>query len=941
MITPQTSKSSLLNKYWQSLFAKDFEDRQDRRKLLYLVIFLIFTMELILFVNDSIQLPQHLERWVVLLISVSIVTVILIGLLKKHYINLSSVLLICSFWLLITLFSFSSGGIFTNLTRGYMVLTFLAGLLGGVAFGGFVGLVSILTDLSFIFWADQIAPPIARSATSQWLINTFNIVFVIFLQAHFIKNLKGAHRYSKQLAMQRQQAEQNLVESEERFRAVYDQTDIGVILFGKDTKISNVNEAFCKLVGYSRQEIEGNNYSLFTNESLNQQEREKSNEMAEGKRLSYTVERNYTRKDGSFVPVSVTVSLLRDSNGNVASYLCFITDLIEKKKIETELIQYKNQLEEKVSEQTADLRNALQVAEEAMKARSQFLANISHELRTPMNAVLGLTELLLHENLSSKHINRLIKIKTAASGLLTLLNDLLDFSKIDAGKLTIHEIQFNISDLIQTIIHFLAPEALQKKLKLIYHISESVPAIIVGDPIRIRQVLINLIHNAIKFTEAGSIECQVSITDKNPAQIRFSVTDTGIGVPKHARHQLFEPFKQVDSSMTRQAGGTGLGLAICKQLVQQMNGSIGIDDSYNYGSRFYFYLPLITTDPIDQKIIPWSKRAIPLYTKLTGRVLVVEDNDINLEVTSELLKRFGLNVEAAHDGKEAVRSALSTQYDLILMDIQMPNMDGYEATRQIREKNPSIPIVALTAHALVSEEQRSIEAGINDHLSKPIDSNILYQTVAYWLSNHNLTNNTIRIHGFDAETAIQRLDNSTELYKRLLKFFIRDHAKDGFLIKDAIGAKDIDRSRYLIHSLKGAASNILATEILTILNNLSLALKDDINFAIDLSESLINAINNATTSIQEFFDNIDFQKDIDSRQILLKYNDSADETAQLLLLDELLSRQTFDARRQIKLFKELLDKESVNLSQEIIDSVNQFNYIKARELLAPYLEKKS
>lgn len=898
-------------------------------------------MELILFVNDSIQLPQHFERWVVLFISVSLITAVLIVLLKKHYVNLSSVLLIGSFWVLITLFSFSSGGIFTNLTRGYMVITFLAGLLGGVAFGGFVGVVSILTDLSFIFLADQIAPPIARSAASQWLINTFNIVFVILLQAHFIKNLKGAHRYSKQLAIQRQQAEQNLVESEQRFRAVYDQTDIGVILFGKDKKISNVNEAFCKLIGYSRQEIEGNYYSLFTNESLNQQEREKSNEMAEGKRLSYTVERNYTRKDGSTIPVSVTVSLLRDSKGNVASFLCFITDLIEKKKIEAELIQYKNQLEEKVSEQTADLRNALQVAEDAMKARSQFLANISHELRTPMNAVLGLTELLLHENLSSKHIDRLNKIKTAAGGLLALLNDLLDFSKMDAGKLTIDETQFNISDLIQTTIHFLSPEASEKKLKLVYHISESVPAIIVGDPIRIRQVLINLIHNAIKFTETGSIECEVSITNTKSAQIRFSVTDTGIGVAKQVRHQLFEPFIQVDSSMTRRAGGTGLGLAICKQLVQQMNGSIGIDETYTNGSRFYFNLPLLTTDYIDQKIAPWSKAVIPLHIELTGRVLVVEDNDINLEVTSELLKKFGLNVEAAHDGEEAIRSALSGQYDLILMDIQMPNMDGYEATRQIREKNISIPIIALTAHALASEAQRSLQAGMNDHLSKPIDSNVLYQAVAYWLSKHNLTNNMIQIHGFDTKDALQRLDNSTALYKRLLQFFIRDHAKDGFLIKEAMVANDIDRSRYLIHSLKGAASNISATEILTIINDLSIALKNDENSAIDLCESLINAIQNATISIQGFFEDNDFQKDLDSRQAFLKNNDSADETAQLLLLDELLSRQTFDARRQIKLFKELLDKESVNLSQEIIDSVNQFNYIKARELLAPYLEKKS
>ncbi|MBW7859240.1 MAG: response regulator, partial [Leptonema sp. (in: Bacteria)] len=541
--------------------------------------------------------------------------------------------------------------------------------------------------------------------------------------------------------------------------------------------------------------------------NLNQQEREKSNEMIEGKRLSYTVERNYIRKDGSTIPVSVTVSLLRDSNGNAASYLCFVTDLTEKKKVETKLIQYKNQLEKKVSEQTADLRNALQIAEEAMKARSQFLANISHELRTPMNAVLGLTELLLHENLSSKHIDRLKKIKTAAGGLLTLLNDLLDFSKMDAGKLTIDEIPFNVSDLIQTITHFLLPEASQKKLKLVYHISESVPTIIVGDPIRIRQVLINLIHNAIKFTESGSIECEISITEEKPAQIKFTVTDTGIGVPKHIRSQLFEPFKQVDSSMTRRAGGTGLGLAICKQLVQQMNGTIDIDETYTNGSRFYFYLPLVTTDHIDQNVVPWSKVAIPLNAKLTGRVLVVEDNEINLEVTSELLKRFGLEVETANDGKEAVKSALSGHYDLILMDIQMPIMDGYEATRQIREKNASIPIIALTAHALASEEQRSLQAGMNDHLSKPIDSKVLYQTIAHWLLKHSSTNNTIQIHGFDTKDALQRLDNSTELYRRLLEFFIRNHAKDGFLIKDAINAHDIDRSRYLIHSLKGVASH--------------------------------------------------------------------------------------------------------------------------------------
>ncbi|MBW7857182.1 MAG: PAS domain S-box protein, partial [Leptonema sp. (in: Bacteria)] len=261
MITKQTSKSSLLKRYWQALFAKDVEDLRNRRKLLYIIIFLIFAIEVVLFINDSIQLPQHLERWVTLFILLTFILLILILLLKKHYINLSTVLLIFSLWFLITLFSFISGGIFTNLTRGYMIITFLAGLLGSIPFGGFVGLLSILTDLSFTFLADQIAPPIARSATSQWLINTFNIVLVIFLQAYFVKNLRKAFRNSSQLARQHKQVEQSLVESEQRFQAVFDQTDISVLLFKKDLKISNVNEAFCKLIGYSSQEIVGSNYS--------------------------------------------------------------------------------------------------------------------------------------------------------------------------------------------------------------------------------------------------------------------------------------------------------------------------------------------------------------------------------------------------------------------------------------------------------------------------------------------------------------------------------------------------------------------------------------------------------------------------------------------------------------------------------------------------------
>ncbi len=404
--------------------------------------------------------------------------------------------------------------------------------------------------------------------------------------------------------------------------------------------------------------------------------------------------------------------------------------------------QYAKQLEKEIAEQTKDLRDANKKLRKAGKLKNEFLANMSHELRTPMNAIIGFADLLSSTKLTNEQQEYVQTLISSGQGLLVLINEILDLAKIEAGKLEIEEIPFELKPLLKEIISLLKSQAAEKKNNLILHIDKGVPEAIIGDPNRLRQILINLLGNALKFTKEGEVKLLVESHPGETPQTRlinFFVQDTGIGIPSEKQPKVFEKFTQADGSTTREYGGTGLGLSICQQLVGLMKGTIKLDSTVGQGSTFSF--KVLFRLAMDEKIVKPSipkpeAQKIDANTAEHGKIiLIVEDNPVNQRLATIMVKKQGFEVIVAGDGLEAISVLEKNKVDLILMDIQMPNMDGLTATKKIREiestgdkknypsladRSGAIPIIALSAHVREEDQQQGREAGMDDFLTKPI-----------------------------------------------------------------------------------------------------------------------------------------------------------------------------------------------------------------------------
>jgi two-component system, sensor histidine kinase and response regulator len=763
-----------------------------------------------------------------------------------------------------------------------------------------------------------------------------------------------------QLLEQVKVSEQRTRETEKFFRNVLEMAPDGMMVVNSDGIIQLANAQCEELFGYNRDELIGKAIEMLVPDHIREHHPElraefhkapRTRSMGTGRELSAR------RKDGSLFPVEIGLSPVPAVDGQSSQVAISIRDVTDQKLAETAL------------------RQAKEKADEATQMKSMFLANMSHEIRTPMNAIIGLSYLALKTTLNAKQRDYLNKIHNAGTSLLAVINDILDFSKIEAGKLDIEQTDFKLDDVITSVTTITGQKAHEKGLEFLAEMPSTVPQYLVGDPLRLGQILTNLVNNAVKFTERGEITMRAELVERTgeKCQLKFSVRDTGLGMTKEQASKLFQPFTQADMSTTRKHGGTGLGLTISRRLVELMGGQIWLESEPGKGSTFSFTVWLgigeqkgsgkivperlqnlnvlivddnaaaceiihdslrgivhhIDTvpsgsaavasvkkqdsdDPYDIIFMDWRmpgmdglqasriiksdeslghQPAIVLVTafgreevreeaehlhldgfllkpvtksmlvdvlvnvfsspaddiaaagaeaskearQLQGlRVLLTEDNEINQQIAVELLESVGAKVDVANDGSVAVKKLFAQErppYDIVLMDLQMPEMDGYQATRKIRSEArfANLPIIAMTAHATTEERERCLDAGMNDHISKPIDPSLLYETLSRFYkqaesaqtveiqkpapkpieSQDEITN----VEGLDTKDGLTRVGGNQKLYLKLLQQFVDQQASAPQLIAEALASKDFSTAERHAHTVKGVAGNLGAREI--------------------------------------------------------------------------------------------------------------------------------
>ena len=516
-----------------------------------------------------------------------------------------------------------------------------------------------------------------------------------------------------------------------------------LVTISTEGKITDMNEALANITGMTREKLTGTDFFDYFTEP--QKAREVYQEVfAKGSVADSPL--TLRHKNGKLTDVLFNGSVYKDDRGNVLGVVIVARDVTDQKRIATELTEAKvfAELTTGIAEEAkSKAESATLVAEAAVKAKQQFLSNMSHEIRTPMNAIIGFTKVVLKTDLTTKQKEYLTAIKLSGDALIVLINDILDLAKVDAGKMSFEQVPFKMKLSISAMLHLFETKIQEKNLKLVKEYDDNIPQVLVGDPVRLHQIILNLVSNAVKFTTKGKITISVRMVgeDEEKVTIEFAVSDTGIGIAENKIKNIFENFQQATSGTSRLYGGTGLGLAIVKQLVEPQGGTISVKSKVNEGSTFGFTLSFLKTKDdaeTENEIMELDSETKDI------KVLVVEDIALNQLLMKTILDDFGFEPDIAENGKIAVEKMQTRSYDIILMDLQMPEMNGFEATEYIRNKmNSKIPIIALTADVTTVDLAKCRTVGMNDYISKPVDERLLYSKIV------QLVKKTIHVAGID------------------------------------------------------------------------------------------------------------------------------------------------------------------------------------------------
>ncbi len=587
----------------------------------------------------------------------------------------------------------------------------------------------------------------------------------------------------------------------------------GIAISGPDFHYLQVNPSFAKLHGRSAESLVGKHVTeIFDAQSRADFYLRKEDYSTISRRTHEAV---HVRADGTTFPSRVDVSVVYGDDGSVKYHIATVTDLTDSKTAD--------RARDDAERERAEMALETKMAIEASRMKSDFLANMSHEIRTPINGIVGMSNLLGETTLTKEQRGFLSAITQSSESLLGIVNDVLDFSKIEAGKLEMEEIDFDLGKLLSGIESTMGMIARNKELSLSLELPADLPKSVRGDAGRLRQILNNLVSNAIKFTPTGHISVNARVLNKldDGAVLQFEITDSGIGISESAKQRLFQPFNQADASTTRKFGGTGLGLSICKHLVEQFNGQIGVNSSEGKGSTFWFTARLKDGAPLSTQTAPKFNFNLREQLTWSPRVLIAEDNLVNQTIVMHLMKKMGLRAEAVVNGRQVLEQLTKEKYDLILMDCQMPEMDGYEATRAIRASRElawaGIPIIALTANAVTGDREKCIAAGMNDYVSKPIEFEDLARAM---LACFSIGPADMSEGPLDRET-IENLDKldptgNKRVLKDVIKLF-RDETPDrAAAIRQGLQENNPQRVMDEAHSLK-SSSALLGAKSLSLL----------------------------------------------------------------------------------------------------------------------------